>query len=38
MSKAGTRIWLAHGPNLSDFLGHLEPELDDYYFFKFGSA
>ena len=31
MSKAGTRIWLAHGPTLSEFLGHLEPELDDDY-------
>ena len=29
MSKAGTRIWLAHGPTLSDFLGRLEPEFDD---------
>ena len=31
MSKAGTRIWLAHGPTLSDFLGQLEPEFDDDY-------
>ena len=31
MSKAGTRIWLAHGPTLSEFLGHLEPEFDDAY-------
>ena len=23
MFKAGTRIWLAHGPTLSDILGHL---------------
>ena len=23
MIKAGTRIWLAHGPTLSEFLGHL---------------
>ena len=32
MSKAGTRIWLAHGPTLSEFLGHLEPEFDDDYY------
>ena len=31
MSKAGTRIWLAHGPTLSEFLGHLEQEFDNYY-------
>ena len=31
MSKAGTRIWLAHGPTLSEFLGHLEPEFDNDY-------
>ena len=31
MSKAGTRIWLAHGPTLSEFLGHLDQEFDDEY-------
>ena len=31
MSKAGTRIWLAHGPTLSEFLGQLEPEFEDDY-------
>ena len=31
MSKAGTRIWLAHGPTFSDFLGPLEPKFDDNY-------
>ena len=35
MSKAGTRIWLAHGPTLSQFLGHLESEFDDTYFLSF---
>ena len=35
MSKAGTRIWLAHGPTLSEFLGHLEPEFDDAYSLRF---
>ena len=35
MSKAETRIWLAHGPTLSEFVGHLEPELDDSYFLSF---
>ena len=37
MIKTETRIWLAHGPTLSEFLGHLEPEFDDFYFFMFGS-
>ena len=37
MSKAGIRIFLAHGPTLSEFVGHLGSELDDAYFFKFGS-
>ena len=31
MIKTETRIWLAHGPTLSEFLGHLEPEFDDSY-------
>ena len=35
MFKAGTRIWLAHGPTLSEFLGHLGSEFDDSYFFRF---
>ena len=29
--KTEIRIWLAHGPTLSEFLGHLEPEFDDSY-------
>ena len=36
-SKAETRIWLVHGPTLSEFLGHLESKFDDSYFFIFGS-
>ena len=30
--KAGTRIWLAHGPTLSEFLGHLGSEFGDFKF------
>ena len=37
MFKTEIRIWLAHGPTLSEFLGHLEPEFDDSYFFSFDS-
>ena len=29
MFKAGTRIWLTHGPTLSEFLGHLGSEFGD---------
>ena len=35
MSKAGIRIFLAHGPTLSEFLGHLESEFDDAYSLSF---
>ena len=31
MFKNGTRIWLAHGPTLSAFLGYLGSEFGDYY-------
>ena len=31
MFKAGTRIWLAHGPTLSEFLGNLGSEFGDAY-------
>ena len=31
MFKAGTKIWLAHGPTLSEFLGHLGSEFGDSY-------
>ena len=37
MFKTGTRIWLEHGPTLSECLGHLESEFDDAYFLMFGS-
>ena len=37
MIKTETRIWLAHGPTLSEFLGHLGAEFDDSYFFMYGS-
>ena len=37
MFKTGTRIWLEHGPPLSQLLGHLESELDDACFWMFGS-
>ena len=37
MFKTEIRILLAHGPTLSEFLGHLEPEIDDAYFFMYDS-
>ena len=37
MIKTEIRIWLAHGPILSDFLSHLEQELDNVYFNIDGS-
>ena len=37
MFKTETRIWLEHGPTLSEFLGHLESEFDDSYFYMFDS-
>ena len=37
MLKTETRIWLEHGPTLSEFLGHLDSECDDAYFYMFGS-
>ena len=36
MFKTGTRIWLEHGHTLSEFLGRLESEFDDAYFWMFG--
>ena len=36
MIKTETRICLAHGPTLSEFLDYLEPEFDNSYFFIFG--
>ena len=35
MSKADAGIFLAHGPTLSEFLGHLESEFEDSYFLIF---
>ena len=35
MFKAGTRIWLAHGPTLSEFLGHLGYQFGDAYSLSF---
>ena len=38
MIKTEIRIWLAHGPNLSEFLSHLEKEFDNVYFCMDGST
>ena len=35
MFKARTRIWLAHGPTLSEFLGQLGSEFGDAYSLSF---
>ena len=32
MFKTETKVWLEHGPTLSEFLGHLKTEFDDTYF------
>ena len=37
MIKTETRIWLAHGTNLSEFLGPLESDFDNVYIFIFYS-
>ena len=37
MIKTEIIIWLAHDPNLSDFLSHLEKEFDNVYFYMDGS-
>ena len=37
MIKTEIRIWLAHGPTLSDFLSHLEQEFKNVYFYMDGS-
>ena len=36
MIKTEIRIWLAHGPTLSEFLSHLEKEFDNVYFYMDG--
>ena len=33
MLKTENRIWLAHGPTLSEFLSYLELEFDNIYFY-----
>ena len=38
MIKTEIRIWLAHGPTLSEFLSHLEQEFDNVYFYMDGSS
>ena len=37
MIKIKIRIWLAHGPSLSEFLSYLEQEFDNVYFYMDGS-
>ena len=37
MIKTEIKIWLAHGPTLSEFLSHLEQEFDNVYFYMDGS-
>ena len=37
MIKLEIRIWLAHGPTLSEFLSHLEQEFDNVYFYMVRS-
>ena len=38
MIKSEIRIYLAHGPTLSDFLSNLEQEFDNVYFYMDGST
>ena len=38
MIKTEIRIWLAHGPTLSEFLSYLEKEFDNFYFYMDGST
>ena len=37
MIKTEIRIWLVHGPTLSEFLSYLEHEFDNDYFYIDGS-
>ena len=37
MIKTEIRIWLAHGPTLSEFLSHIEQEFDNVYLYSDGS-
>ena len=36
MIKTEIRIWLAHGPTLSEFFSNLEKEFDNVYFYMDG--
>ena len=36
MIKTEIRIWLAHGPTLSEFLSNLEKEFENVYFYMDG--
>ena len=38
MIKTEIRIWLAHGPILTEFLSHLEQEFDNVEFYMDGST
>ena len=37
MIKTEIRIWLVHGPNLSEFFSHLKQIFDNFYFYMDGS-
>ena len=37
MIKTHIRIWVAHDPTLSEFLSHLEQDIDKVYFYMDGS-
>ena len=37
MIKTEIRLWLAHGPTLSEYLSHLDQEFDNVYFYRNGS-
>ena len=37
MIKTEIRIWVTHGPTLSEFLSHLEQDFDNVYFYMDGS-
>ena len=38
MIKTEIRIWLAHGPILSEFLSYFEQEFDNFFFYMDGST
>ena len=37
MIKTEIRIWLSHGPTLSEFLSNIEKEFNNFYFYMDGS-